>query len=302
MTETTDREGRGRRVVSLVGAVVLGAILIIATVGKMLEPIVFVEQIRGEGLDFVLSASTVALLALAIEMGLGVALLLGMRSLWVLVPSAGLVAFFILLTSRAYWQVLTGQREDTYECGCFGVFLQRTASEAFWQDLFLLGVPLLMAFASRRALREPLSGWKTLVAAVSTAGVILYTVFSVGLPSEPARELYAPIHDSGPRFRDSDEFGLTVDGVEEPGARILESEATLQFMIVSPSLGEVLLLDVRTSRIAALDRAHLVEDEGYDLAPGARPREVGSFEVGAEGIAISYQGRSLVMRPRGMGP
>jgi hypothetical protein len=300
MVTAAEQEGRGRRVVSIVGAVVLGLVLIIATVGKMVEPIVFVEQIRGEGLDFLLSASTVALLALGLEMALGVALVLCVRNLWVLVPTAGLVAFFVFLTGRAYWRVVTGQREDTYECGCFGVFLQRTATEAFWQDLFLLVPPLLMAFASRRALRRPIASWKAAAAVLGAAGVILYTVFSVGMPSEPSRQLYALVEDSGGRFRDSDEFALFVDGVEDSNARILESEATLQFMIVSPALSEALVLDVRTSRVSAVDLDQLVEDEGFDLAPRARLRDAGVFEVGAEGIALSHEGRALSMRPRGM--
>ena len=57
ITVTTGSEPRPRlyRVGTIAGAV-LGAVLLVAVWGKALDPAAFAEQIRGEGLDFLLSA------------------------------------------------------------------------------------------------------------------------------------------------------------------------------------------------------------------------------------------------------
>src|SRR6476619_3750313 len=89
----------------------LGVVLLAAVWGKALDPAAFAEQIRIEKLDVLLSAGTVALIALALETALGIALLLGVRRLWVLVPAGLLVAFFAFLTGRAWWLSAHGLRD-----------------------------------------------------------------------------------------------------------------------------------------------------------------------------------------------
>ena len=147
-----------RRSLGFLGGAILGAVLLFAAWAKILDPSAFVEQIRLEGLDFLLPATAVAFIALALEVGLGAALLLGLRRLWVLIPSAFLVVFFLWLTGRNYWLTARGLREEGASCGCFGNLVDRTPAEAFWQDLLLLVPPLLLAFlawswGSRRWLR-----------------------------------------------------------------------------------------------------------------------------------------------------
>src|SRR6185295_10036150 len=83
------------------GGVFLGCVLLFAVWAKALDPAAFAEQIHSLGLDFALPAQAVALIALALEAGLGLALLLGLRRSWVLVPAALLVAFFLSLARRA---------------------------------------------------------------------------------------------------------------------------------------------------------------------------------------------------------
>src|SRR5215475_13523600 len=90
--------------VGTIAGVVLGVVLLVAVWAKALDPAAFAEQIRTEKLDFVFSAGTLALLALALEAAFGLALVLGIRRLWVLVPAALLVTFFLFLTGRAWWQ------------------------------------------------------------------------------------------------------------------------------------------------------------------------------------------------------
>jgi len=162
------------------GGVFLGLVLLVAVWAKALDPAAFAEQIRIEGLDVVLSAPAVALIALALEAGLGLALLLGVRRLWVLVPAALLVAFFVFLTGRAWWLSAHGLREAE-SCGCFGNLVQRTPAEAFWQDLLLLVPALLLAFVGRnRSSRFPTL--RVAAVAIATVAVALFAWKSPELP------------------------------------------------------------------------------------------------------------------------
>ena len=139
-------------VVGWAGGAFLGAVLVFGGVVKALDPQAFVKLIEIEGLDFLLPAVVVTAIALALEMGLGSALILGLRRMWVLGPSALLVAFFLFLTGRAYYRDLRGiATEDEAGCGCFGNLVERTPAEAFWQDLALMVPALALAFLGRRA-------------------------------------------------------------------------------------------------------------------------------------------------------
>src|SRR5215218_7797705 len=133
----------------------LGCVLLFAVWAKALDPSAFADQIRLEKLDFFLPAQAIALVALALETGLGLALLLGVRRKWVLVPAVLLVAFFLSLTGRAWYLAAHGLRSEAESCGCFGNLVQRSPAEAFWQDLLLLVPPLLLAFLGRER-RAPL--------------------------------------------------------------------------------------------------------------------------------------------------
>lgn len=137
------------RALGTLGGVVLGGVLLFGAWAKALDPMAFAEQIRLEGLDFLLPAVAVAFVALALETGLGTALLFGVRRLWVLVPSALLVVFFLFLTGRTYYRDSRGLLEETASCGCFGNLVDRTPAEAFWQDLLLLVPGLILAFLWR---------------------------------------------------------------------------------------------------------------------------------------------------------
>lgn len=166
------------------GGVVLGGVLLFAVWAKALDPSAFADQIRLEGLDVLLSAQAVALLALALEAGLGVALLLGVRRLWVLIPAALLVAFFLFLTGRTWWMTAHGLRSEAESCGCFGNLVQRTPAEAFWQDLLLLVPALLLAFVGRGGRRTPLRfpTLRTAAALLAAAGAAVFAWKAPELP------------------------------------------------------------------------------------------------------------------------
>ncbi len=300
MNQSGPPESRNRQIISLAGAFILGAVLIIASIGKVIDPILFVEQIRKEGLDIAMSASTVALIALALETALGFALLLGVRNLWVLVPSSGLVLFFLFLTGRTYWMVVTGQQDDSYDCGCFGVFLQRTATQAFWQDLFLLVPPLLMAFVDRSARHCPARRWKLGVSGAATVGILVYAVAVAGISTGPVPELEVVNPDSA-TFRPNNQFVLVVDGTEDPDGKILESDATLEFLLISRLLPAPVILNVHGSKVSQVENLPPSAGEAAELnlPTSIERQEVGNFEVSGEGLKFEFDGHLVLLRSRG---
>ena len=72
-------------------------------------------------------------LACVLDGARDLALLLGVRRLWVLFPALLLVAFFVSLTGRSYWLAAHGVKDSAANCGCFGNLVQR--SPAFGADL-----------------------------------------------------------------------------------------------------------------------------------------------------------------------
>lgn len=164
----------------------LGCVLLFAVWAKMLDPTAFVDQIRLEKLDFLLPAQAVALIALALEAGLGLALLFGLRRKWVLIPSVLLVAFFLFLTGRAWWLTAHGLRSEAEACGCFGTLVQRTPAQAFWQDLLLLVPPLFLAFLGRDRRGRLFPPLRT---AVAVAGALAVLGFAWKAPELPLDDL-----------------------------------------------------------------------------------------------------------------
>jgi uncharacterized membrane protein YphA (DoxX/SURF4 family) len=164
------------------GAFVLGAVLLVATVAKSLDPQAFADHLAAQGLTFGLPAMAVALLALALEGGLGLALVLGVRRPFVLGVAGALVAFFLALNARTWWVAAHGGQVDA-SCGCFGNLVQRTPAAAFWQDLALLLPPLLLAFVGRAKSAVPARRDARL--AVAGAGALAIALFSWRAPVLP---------------------------------------------------------------------------------------------------------------------
>jgi hypothetical protein len=112
---------------------------------------------------------------------LGTALVLGIRRLWVLVPSAALVVFFLFLTGRAYYRFANGIIDESGSCGCFGNLVDRSPAEAFWQDALMMGPALLLAFVGWRAVKRlPLARLAAVL--VATFGTVGFAAAAPGLP------------------------------------------------------------------------------------------------------------------------
>lgn len=142
-------EGGWRSVVGSLAALFLGGVFLAAVWGKMFDPTAFAEVIHVEGLDFWIPANEMAYLALGIEAAVGLALAFNLRQLWVLVPTAALIVFFMILNGKAYSDYLHGVQPEMASCGCFGHLVERTPTEAFWQDALLLIPPMVFSFFGR---------------------------------------------------------------------------------------------------------------------------------------------------------
>ncbi len=185
MREAESHPPRWKSYLGLLGSMVLGAVLLVAAWSKMLAPKSFVEQIELEKLDFLLPAVVVAFIALGLEIGLGTALLVGLRRWWILIPAALLVAFFLFLTGRSYWLDARGLLPEGAGCGCFGNLVERTPGEAFWQDLLLMVPALLLAFVGRRHRLE----FPRLRVLLTTVAVVAGLLFAWRAPSLPLDNL-----------------------------------------------------------------------------------------------------------------
>lgn len=174
------------------GGVFLGAVLLVATWAKAIHPLAFAEQVRLEGIDFLLPAMAVVYLALVLEGALGVALLVNLRRLWVLVPAALLVAFFVFLTGRGWYLEAHGLREQAVGCGCFGNLVERTPEEAFWQDLLLLVPPLALAFLGRPRGARRFPPVRSALVAVAALATLVLTWRAPSLPLDDLATRLSP--------------------------------------------------------------------------------------------------------------
>jgi len=186
MTASTSSESPPlwKRGLGYFGGAFLGAVLLVAAWAKTLDPEAFARQITLEGLDFLLPAMAVALIALALEVFLGAALLLGLRRLWILVPTTGLVAFFVFLNLRSYYRFTQGIVPEE-GCGCFGNLVERTPAEALWQDLLLMLPALGLAWLGHRATR----GWPRWRLVAATALTLATVVVAWKAPELPLDDL-----------------------------------------------------------------------------------------------------------------
>ncbi len=169
-----------RHGLAAVGAGLLGGTLLVGAWSKALDPLAFEQTLAAEGLDFVLPLKGWAVIALALEVGLGIALVLGLRTRGVLGASTLLVTFFLFLTGRAYWRFANGIEVEDTSCGCFGNLVERTPAEAFWQDLMVLVPSLLLAFLAVGVGRR--AGLRTVAAVAVTVVGVAFTLASPGLP------------------------------------------------------------------------------------------------------------------------
>ncbi len=239
---------RLRRLLGALGAVILGAVFLVAAWAKMLDPSAFAKTIQREGLEFVLPAIAIAIIALALEVGLGAALVLGLRRPAVLVPTTALVVIFVFLTGRAYWRFLQGAPPDEAGCGCFGNLVERTPAQAFWQDILLLVPPLILAWIGR-VQTTAFPRVRTSVVAVLVLATILFAWKAPSLP----------IDDWATRLRPGVETTNLCAGSEAEGTKVC-----LSTLVPELSTGEHLVIVTGLEEPTFLDQVPALNEHLWD--------------------------------------
>lgn len=288
---------QGKQFVGFLAAFLLGGVLLFAAYAKLIEPGIFLEQVHLEGLDFVLPAASVALVAILLETSLGVALLLGLLNRWVIYGTSALSAFFIYLTGHNYWLVSQGLRDPSTSCGCFGSLVERTPQEAFWQDLFLLGVPLLVIFWSR-------PNWDRFTRLRSLVSIATGLVAVILMVRSPGFTTAADAIRFGQNVADHSFYthkaDIFVAGEGDESAKVYFSEARASFLIQSQRFVELIVLDLRKKEFQAFSTSSIRSygENNIDLAEKAEPLFVGSFTMGAGGVNFSLRSLQITLVPR----
>ncbi len=286
-----------RQIVGTAGGMLLGAIFLIAAGAKAMGLAAFTEQIRLEGLDFLLSARTVALAVLALEAGLGIALLLCIRRLWILLPTGLLTSCFLFFSGRHYWLVLHQFRSESESCGCFGTWIERTPAEAFWQDLLFL-VPLLVLSFWRRPPSRSLPQTRLVLTASAALGVIIFALNAPAVRLSPEKQI-APT-SALRKFSQTTDYLLVVDGQAIRHAEIYQSDQSATFLLLAPMLRSALVLRLQTSGIEKVKLGKIARrnDGQIDLLPDATFQTVGRFRVLASGVTFSVDGHQFTLQDR----
>lgn len=180
-----------------VGAFLLGAIFLLGAATKVIDPIAFSEHISREGLDFLLPSGVVVFVGLALEIGLGVALMLNIRRTGVLVASSLLVLFFLYLTGRNYYDFAHGLTSGHEGCGCFGNLIDRNPEEAFWQDLLMLVPTAILSWLGRPRPEDLTPIWKIATTGILTAAGLVFTWIAPELPLDDLATRLKPGVDLG---------------------------------------------------------------------------------------------------------
>ncbi len=277
----------------------LGVYFLVAAVSKAWNPDDFgalIDQVRLEELDFLFTATQVALIALALEVGLGTALLLGVRHLGILLPTTALVVFFLFLNGRNYWLVSQGLREPG-SCGCFGSLIERTAAEAFWQDLLLM-VPLTLLCFWRRRKSEGIPKKRFVLAMLAALAVSLWAYRSPNIEYIEAAHRLGSLAETS-RFVPSSSYSLTIDGQLEEQARIYESEGASAFLIQVPRWEAPLLMDLRSSTVRRVEpeTVRTVSGNALELLDSPQKKEETPFTPGGGGVRFELGGQTFTLGP-----
>ncbi|MBW2108383.1 MAG: hypothetical protein JRI36_06955 [Deltaproteobacteria bacterium] len=162
--------------------VVVGLVFVAAALVKSSDMELFVRQIRAYGI--VVDRPLVVIGAwvlVAMELGLGAALMTGFRPRGMLCATTVLLLFFFGITG---WAWFSGTAD---ECGCFGAWFERTPGQAAVEDLVLVAATLL-AWACLGDVRGARTSWKKwTVVAATVAGLALPAAFGLPPVSENAR-------------------------------------------------------------------------------------------------------------------
>lgn len=161
--------------IHVLGSVVLGLLFLIAGASKSLDPWSFHVTLPDYGITGV-ARTFVALLTPAIEVVLGLALLLRWQTRRASLVAALALAVFLVLIGWGWW------RGSLVDCGCFGAMLKRSPGEAFAIDsAFLLVAVAVWRGARGEAERGRFAHRWRVVVSVLAGGVSLAATIALFL-------------------------------------------------------------------------------------------------------------------------
>lgn len=166
-------------VVGTVSALILGAVLLFAAFAKSLDPALFAESIDKLGFFPASFSWPLAILGVAFEAALGIALLSNWRNPLILTLTTLTFLFFVAVVARQ----LTLPADEQSSCGCFGSLVQNTPQQELYLDGGLTVLSLLAWLGRRR--EEPVPSakrqwWRPLL--TGAAGVVA-ALFALIAPS-----------------------------------------------------------------------------------------------------------------------
>lgn len=199
-----------------ISRVLVGVLFVISGLIKANDPLGFSykldEYFSVFGTDFMTPLSlTIAMLTCILEVGLGIALLMGYKPVAVSISLLGMIVFFTFLTFySAYFNKVT-------DCGCFGDALKLTPWESFTKDIVLL-VLILVIFFLRKQIQPLFS--ERMAGVVSWIGLGLSAWFTFHCYQ------HLPVKD----FRPYAEGKSILDGISVPeGAKPDKYETKLYY-------------------------------------------------------------------------
>ena len=238
--------------------------LLIAGLLKALDPASFAEQIALDVPPLAGMAGPLAVAAVAFEIVLGLALVLGFRRAWVLITALLLVGLFIAVTVPKIGD------PEAAACGCFGNFVVRTPMQTVVEDLLMAGGLLLGFIGGPGAVWN---GWR--------AGVLgIAALTGLGLPLASPR---LPLDDVVTRLA--------------PGA----TAGDLQLLEVLPELAggrHIVLIGDLTSRSCAETPASFLAYRDRDPETALWILEPGEAVSRSGGTWLCLSGAEVVEMPR----
>lgn len=158
----------------LIGLVPVG-VLFTAAILKGLDPLLFADQISAHKVTPATWSIPLAYLFIAVELMIGVALLLRLWPRWSHLAFIGLMLGFIVVTAIAW------AHGNTKECGCFGRAVGQGPASVIIRDIVLIAISAVAIWLLRgvKTLR-----WSVILAAILFPLVIIFTAAGAKLPAD----------------------------------------------------------------------------------------------------------------------
>ncbi|MBD3335389.1 MAG: hypothetical protein GF355_07715 [Candidatus Eisenbacteria bacterium] len=189
-----------RGLLAYVLGLIPAAALFSAGVIKGADPALFAQQIGDHGLSPESWSPVLAYVFVAVELLLGLALVLWVMPRTSLLLAMGLLVFFIVVTAAA-WAMGRGEA-----CGCFGRLASRGPAEVIQEDLLLL-LPAAVSFLLVRRRRGRASSRRRVLFVLLALAALGYTAAGGFLPLDGLATGLSP---------GSDLSDMAVEGLRTP--------------------------------------------------------------------------------------